>query len=129
MGTLSRGKSPGNGGRCSVERIPRHFYTAELKGGGSGQVHHGGWAWDRRFESAAGVGPEVAQRAETAQAGKLVADTREVTEPGAGSKSELTHHRIYRARLDAIREITEHIEVFYSRQRRQPRLGVLSPAA
>ena len=63
------------------------------------------------------------------KAGKLVADTREVTEPEAGSKSELTHHRIYRARLDAIREITEHIEVFYSRQRRQPRLGVLSPAA
>ncbi|MGA2317748.1 MAG: IS3 family transposase, partial [Thermodesulfobacteriota bacterium] len=28
----------------------------------------------------------------------------------------------------AIREITEYIEVFYNRQRRQARLGYLSPA-
>lgn len=44
-------------------------------------------------------------------------------------KSELTHHRIYRTRLEAIWEITEYIEVFYNRQRRQTRLGFLSPAA
>jgi len=44
-------------------------------------------------------------------------------------KSELVHHRRYRPRQEAIREITEHIEVFYNRQRRQKRLGYLSPAA
>ena len=44
-------------------------------------------------------------------------------------KSELIHHRRYRTRQEAIREITEHIEVFYNRQRRQKRLGYLSPAA
>jgi transposase InsO family protein len=43
--------------------------------------------------------------------------------------SELTHHRLYRTRLEAIWEITEYIEVFYNRQRRQTRLGFLSPAA
>jgi transposase InsO family protein len=43
-------------------------------------------------------------------------------------KNELVHHRRYETREQAIREITEHIEVFYNRQRRQKRLGYLSPA-
>lgn len=43
-------------------------------------------------------------------------------------KQELVHHRRYSARQEAIREITEYIEVFYNRQRRQARLGYLSPA-
>jgi transposase InsO family protein len=34
----------------------------------------------------------------------------------------------YKTRGQAIREITEYIEVFYNRQRRQERLGYLSPA-
>jgi len=44
-------------------------------------------------------------------------------------KQELVHHRIYRTRQEAIQEITEYIEVFYNRQRKQKRLGYLSPAA
>ena len=44
-------------------------------------------------------------------------------------KSELVHHRRYKTRQEAIREITEYIEVFYNRQRRQARLGYLLPAA
>jgi putative transposase len=44
-------------------------------------------------------------------------------------KNELVHHRRYRTREEAIREITEYIEVFYNRERRQKRLGYLSPAA
>jgi putative transposase len=43
-------------------------------------------------------------------------------------KNELVHHNRYKTREQAIREITEHIEVFYNRQRRQARLGYLSPA-
>jgi hypothetical protein len=43
-------------------------------------------------------------------------------------KNELVHHRRYETREQAIREITEYIEVFYNRQRRQARLGYLSPA-
>jgi len=43
-------------------------------------------------------------------------------------KNELIHHSRYKTREQAIREITEHIEVFYNRQRRQARLGYLSPA-
>lgn len=44
-------------------------------------------------------------------------------------KQELVHHRRYRTRHEAIQDITEYIEVFYNRQRRQARLGFLSPAA
>ena len=44
-------------------------------------------------------------------------------------KNELVHHRHYRTRAQAIQEITEYIEIFYNRQRKQARLGYLSPAA
>ncbi len=43
-------------------------------------------------------------------------------------KQELVHHRRYRTRREAIQDITEYIEIFYNRQRLQPRLGFLSPA-
>ncbi|GAI01440.1 unnamed protein product [marine sediment metagenome] len=43
-------------------------------------------------------------------------------------KQELVHHRRYRTRVEATRDITEYIEIFYNRQRLQPGLGFLSPA-
>jgi transposase InsO family protein len=42
-------------------------------------------------------------------------------------KTELTYHQRYATREQAVREITEYIEIFYNRQRRQKRLGYLSP--
>jgi putative transposase len=44
-------------------------------------------------------------------------------------KNELIHHCRYETRQEAILDITEYIEIFYNRQRRQARLGFLSPAA
>jgi transposase InsO family protein len=44
-------------------------------------------------------------------------------------KQELVHHRKYRSRQEAMQEINEYIEVFYNRQRRQAKLGYLSPVA
>lgn len=44
-------------------------------------------------------------------------------------KNELVHHRRFTTRAEAIMEIREYIEIFYNRQRRQARLGYLSPAA
>ena len=44
-------------------------------------------------------------------------------------KNELVHHRRFKTRADAIQSITEYIEIFYRRQRKQARLGYLSPAA
>ena len=42
-------------------------------------------------------------------------------------KNELVYHQHYSTREQAIREIVEYIEIFYNRQRRQKRLGYLSP--
>jgi putative transposase len=44
-------------------------------------------------------------------------------------KNELVHHHHYRTREEAVKQITEYIEVFYNRERRQKRLGYLSPVA
>lgn len=44
-------------------------------------------------------------------------------------KTELVFHRHFETRQEAVREITEYIELFYNRQRRQEKLGYLSPAA
>ena len=44
-------------------------------------------------------------------------------------KNELVHHRKFETRQQAIEAITEYIEIFYNRQRKQERLGYLSPAA
>jgi transposase InsO family protein len=44
-------------------------------------------------------------------------------------KQELVYHRRYTSRRQAIQDITEYIEIFYNRLRRQARLGYLSPAA
>jgi len=44
-------------------------------------------------------------------------------------KTEWVYHRRYETRAEAIEDITHYIEIFYNRQRRQARLGFLSPAA
>ncbi|MBN2439325.1 MAG: IS3 family transposase [Deltaproteobacteria bacterium] len=44
-------------------------------------------------------------------------------------KNEQVHHCRYATRQEAIQDITEYIEIFYNRQRKQARLGFLSPAA
>jgi putative transposase len=43
-------------------------------------------------------------------------------------KQELIHHRHYRNRQEATRDIIEYTEVFYNPQRLQAALGFLSPA-
>ena len=44
-------------------------------------------------------------------------------------KQELINHRRYGTRREVIEDITEYIEIFYNRQRRQAKLGYLSPVA
>jgi transposase InsO family protein len=43
-------------------------------------------------------------------------------------KNELVHRKSYNSQAEAITDVTEYIEVFYNRQRRQAALGYLSPA-
>ncbi|MCE7913996.1 MAG: hypothetical protein DYH15_04765 [Nitrosomonas sp. PRO4] len=43
-------------------------------------------------------------------------------------KTELVHHRKLKTRQQDIQVISEYIEIFYNRQRKQERSGYLSPA-
>lgn len=45
------------------------------------------------------------------------------------SKTQLVHHRRYETRAVAVGDIREYIDLLYNRQRRQARLGYVSPAA
>ncbi|OPY85413.1 MAG: Integrase core domain protein [Smithella sp. PtaU1.Bin162] len=44
-------------------------------------------------------------------------------------KNEQSHHCRYATRREVVQDITEYIEIFYNRQRKQSRLGFLSSAA
>ena len=44
-------------------------------------------------------------------------------------KQELINHHHYTSRREAMEDITEYIEIFYNRQRRQAKLSYLSPVA
>ena len=44
-------------------------------------------------------------------------------------RTELVHRQRFSTREQAQREITEYIEIFYNRIRKQARLSYLSPAA
>jgi putative transposase len=44
-------------------------------------------------------------------------------------KNDLVHHVRFATREQARNAITEYIEIFYNRQRKQARLGYLPPAA
>lgn len=44
-------------------------------------------------------------------------------------KNARVHHRRFATRAEAIAALTEWLELFYDRPRRQARLGYLSPAA
>ena len=44
-------------------------------------------------------------------------------------KNEQIHHCRYATRQEAIQDITEYIEIFYNRQRKQAKLRFLSPVA
>jgi transposase InsO family protein len=56
-------------------------------------------------------------------------DTRAGRELLGTLKTELVHHRRYETRREAVIEISEYVDLFYNRQRRQARLGYVSPAA
>lgn len=44
-------------------------------------------------------------------------------------QNEFVHHERFATRQQARNAITEYIEIFYNRHRKQARLGCLSPAA
>src|SRR5512139_1642049 len=103
------------------------FRAVAAKRPGSGLIHHsdrGSQYCDHEYRK---LMDQFKMRASMSRKGDCY-DNAPMESFWGTLKNELVHHSRYKTREQAIREITEHIEVFYNRQRRQARLGYLSPA-
>jgi putative transposase len=114
-------------------RITKHLVSQSLfravaaKRPGSGLIHHSDRGSQYCAHDYRRLMDQFTMRASMSRKGDCY-DNAPMESFWGMLKSELIHHRHYKTREEAIREITEYIEVFYNRQRRQARLGYLSPA-
>jgi transposase InsO family protein len=108
--------------------IPSLFKAVSAKWPGSGLIHHSDRGSQYCSHEYRKILNQFGMTASMSRRGNCY-DNAPMESFRGMLKSELTHHRCYKTRQEAIREISEHIEVFYNRQRRQRRLGYLSPAA
>jgi transposase InsO family protein len=116
------------GNRITKNLVSQSLFKAvAAKRPGSGLIHHS----DRGVQYCAHeyrrLVDQFKMRASMSRKGNCY-DNAPIESFWGKLKNELVHHTRYKTREQAIREITEHIEVFYNRQRRQARLGYLSPA-
>ena len=117
-------------GDCISEELLRKslFKAVAVKRPGGGLIHHS----DRGSQYCAyGYGKLLEQFGmQASMSGKGNCYDNAPMESFWGTlKNELVHHCRYESRQEAIQDITEYIEIFYNRQRKQKRLGYLSPAA
>lgn len=116
------------GDRITGELVRKSLFKAvTAKRPGSGLIHHS----DRGSQYCAyGYGKLLEQFGmQASMSGKGNCYDNAPMESFWGTlKNELVHHCRYGSRQEAIQDITEYIEIFYNRQRRQKRLGYLSPA-
>ena len=102
------------------------FRAVAAKRPGSGLVHHSDRGRQYCAQEYRRLMDQFKMRASMSRKGDCY-DNAPMESFWGTLKSELVHHSRYKTRDEAIREITEYIEVFYNRQRRQARLGYLSP--
>jgi len=120
-------------GYAMGERITRNLVSQSLfkavaaKRPGAGLIHHSDRGRQYCAHEYRNLMDQFKMRASMSRKGDCY-DNAPMESFWGTLKNELIHHRRYETREQAIREITEYIEVFYNRQRRQARLGYLSPA-
>ncbi|MFL6332511.1 MAG: IS3 family transposase [Pyrinomonadaceae bacterium] len=119
----------------TMEKLPRQVYTLEFRQQAvaarrpaAGLLHHSdrGSQYCSHEYQALLRGHDM--RASMSRKGDCY-DNAPVESFFGTLKTELVHHRRDRSRAEAAREIMEYIDLFYNRQRRQARLGYLSPVA
>jgi putative transposase len=93
----------------------------------AGLVHHSGKGSQYCSREYRGLLERLGMRASISGTGSCY-DNAPMESFWATLKTELIFHRHFVTRQQAIREITEYIEVFYNRQRLQRQLDYLSPA-
>jgi putative transposase len=115
------------GSRITKNLVSQSLFKAvAAKRPGPGLIHHSDRGVQYCAHEYGGLMDQFKMRASMSRKGNCY-DNAPMESLWGKLKSELVHHRRYETREEAIREITEHIEVFYNRQRRQERLGYLSP--
>ena len=116
------------GDRITKNLVSQSLFKAVLaKRPGSGLIHHSDRGRQYCAHAYRRLVDQFNMRASMSRKGDCY-DNAPMESFWGTLKNELVHHRRYKTREQAIREITEYIEVFYNRQRRQARLGYLSPA-
>jgi transposase InsO family protein len=116
------------GNRITKNLVSQSLFRAVLsKRPGSGLIHHSDRGRQYCAHEYRRLIDQFKMRASMSRKGDCY-DNAPMESFWGTLKSELVHHSHYKTREEAIREITEYIEVFYNRQRRQARLGYLSPA-
>ena len=122
------------GGRSFGERMTTGLVVGALEQAvsarrpASGLIHHsdrGSQYCSREYQ---GTLASYGMRASMSRKGNCY-DNAPIESFWGTLKTELVHHHRYQTRREARREIREYIDLFYNRQRRQARLGYLSPAA
>ncbi len=115
--------------RMTKELVSRSLFRAvSLKRPGKGLIHHSDRGSQYCSYSYRRLLKQFGMRSSMSGKGNCY-DNAPMESFWGVLKSELVHNRRFKTREDAAREITEYIEIFYNRQRRQQRLGYLSPAA
>jgi putative transposase len=115
------------GNRITKNLVSQSLFRAvAAKRPGSGLIHHSDRGRQYCAQEYRGLMDQFKMRASMSRKGDCY-DNAPMESFWGTLKSEHVHHRRYKTREEAIREITEYIEVFYNRQRRQARLGYLSP--
>ena len=121
-------------GYALAERMTKHLVSRSLyravvsKGPGKGLIHHSDRGSQYCSHDYRKLLDQFGMKASMSRRGNCY-DNAPIESFWGTLKNELVHHTRYKTRQEAMEEITEYIEVFYNRQRRQKRLGYLSPAA
>ncbi len=117
------------GERMTVDLVVRALEQAvETRRPASGLIHHSDRGAQYASHEYRGLLQSYEMRASMSRRGNCY-DNAPVESFWGTLKTELVHHRRYETRSEARRDIAEYIDLFYNRERRQARLGYLSPAA